>query len=68
MKSNEYADYFRQKRDLHNKLERQLREELLKLEGEAKPKIDPDAVLREEIEAILQRYQFTPSKMMTILT
>lgn len=68
LKSRSYSDYFRNKKELHNKLERQLREELLKLEAKQEEAVDPNLALRQEVEALLQRYNFSPAEMFAILT
>lgn len=68
LKSRSYSDYFRNKKELHNKLERQLREELLKLEAKQEEAVDPNLALRQEVEALLQRYNFSLAEMFAILT
>lgn len=67
LKPNGLPDYYRQKISLHDELERQFREELLKLDKK-KPVIDPDIVLREEIEVLLKNYDISPSRMLEILS
>lgn len=67
MKPRGLPDYYRQKINLHDKLQKQFREELLKLDKKnAVP--DPDLVLRNEIEAVLTHYNLTPAKMLEILS
>lgn len=67
LKPRGLPDYYRQKLNLHEELQKQLRRELLKLD-EKKPALDPDQVLRDEVEVLLKRYDFTPSKMLEILS
>lgn len=67
LKPHGLPDYYRQKINLHDELEKQFRKELLKLD-EKKQKPDPDLELRTEIEALLNQYNFTPSKMLEILS
>lgn len=67
LKPRGLPDYYRQKINLHDEIERQFREELLKLER-SKPVIDPDAGLREEIEVLLKNYNITPVQMLEILS
>ncbi len=67
LKPRGLPDYYRQKINLHDEIERQFREELLKLER-SKPVVDPDAVLREEIEALLESYNLSPAQMLEILS
>ena len=67
MKPHGLPDYYRQKINLHEALQKQLREELLKLD-EKKPTTNPDIILRNEIEALLKQYDFTPTKMLEILS
>lgn len=67
LKPNGLPDYYRQKINLHDELERQFREELLKLD-QKKPVIDPDIALREEVEALLKNYNISPARMLEILS
>lgn len=67
LKSRGLPDYYRQKINLHDELQKQLREELLKLDKK-KPTVDPDLELRQEIEALLTQYNFSPIKMLDILS
>lgn len=67
LKPQGLPDYYRQKINLHEELEKQFRKELLKLD-EQKKKPDPDQALRSEIEALLKQYSFTPTKMFEILS
>ncbi|WP_027849078.1 hypothetical protein [Marinospirillum minutulum] len=67
MKPQGLPDYYRQKINLHDELEKQFRKELLKLD-EQKQMPDPDQALRSEIEALLKQYSFTPTKMFEILS
>ncbi|WP_027850759.1 hypothetical protein [Marinospirillum insulare] len=67
MKTRGLPDYYRQKINLHDELEKQFRKELLKLEE--KPLVaDLDASLKNEVEALLKQYNFTPAKMFEILS
>ncbi|SFX37303.1 hypothetical protein [Marinospirillum alkaliphilum] len=66
MKQQGLPDYYRKKISQHEALERQLREELLKLDA-SRPGHDPDAALRADMEALLARYDFSPAQMADIL-
>ncbi len=66
MKQQGLPDYYRQKLNAQQMLEKQLREELLKLD-EKKPAADPNTAFREEIQALLQRYEFSLDDMSAIL-
>lgn len=67
LKPQGLPDYYRQKINLHDELEKQFRKELLKLD-EKKQAPDPDQALKSEIEALLKQYDFTPAKMFEILS
>lgn len=67
MKPRGLPDYYRQKINLHDELDRQLREELLKLDAK-KPVVDPDLVFKEEVEALLKNYNISPAQMLEILS
>ena len=67
LKPKGLPDYYRQKINLHDELEKQLRKELLKLD-EKKEQPNPDQELLTEIEALLKQYGFTASKMLEILS
>lgn len=67
LKRHGLPDYYRQKINLHEKLQKQLREELLKLD-EKNLAPDPDIALRDEVKALLDRYNYSPTKMLKILS
>ncbi len=67
LKPRGLPDYYRQKINLHDELDRQLREELLKLDAK-KPVVDPDLVFKEEVEALLKNYNISPAQMLEILS
>ena len=67
LKPRGLPDYYRQKINLHEELKNQLRKELLKLD-EKKLAPDPDIALRDEVEVLLERYNYSPTKMLEILS
>jgi len=67
LKPRGLPDYYRQKINLHDELEKQFRKELLKLD-EKKQAPDPDTALRNEVEALLKQYGFSPARMLEILS
>ncbi len=67
LKPRGLPDYYRQKINLHEELQKQLRKELLKLD-EKKLAPDPDIALRDEVEVLLERYNYSPTKMLEILS
>lgn len=67
LKPRGLPDYYRQKINLHEELQKQLRKELLKLD-EKKLAPDPDIALRDEVEVLLGRYNYSPTKMLEILS
>ncbi len=67
LKPRGLPDYYRKKISLHEDLQKQLREELLKLDKKIQAP-DPDIALRADIEALLARYDFSSAKMLEILS
>lgn len=67
LKPRGLPDYYRQKINLQDELQKQFRKELLKLD-EKRTTPDPNLELRSEIDALLKQYGFTPTKMLEILS